>query len=279
MPLVLRHDGAGARPPLGPAGGLVVVGDRDAAARLRRSLIDAPDDGRTREVITLAALRARVATAVNHVPPPCPAPVLRRIALRAALDDPLLDAFGPAARTPGFLAALERALVELRTARITPERLAQVADRLPERALAAAYAATVALIEPVDLHWALVDAAEALTRFPPVSVVGVDEIIPPDWALLRRLARHTQVRVTLLHAPARRAFAAREGHWNARRADADRCEPVTVARSERDPRLAALIATVFEDREPPAIAGGAPVELIGCAGTHGLYRAALSRAL
>lgn len=52
---------------------------------------------------------------------------------------------------------------------------------------------------------------------------------------------------------------------------------------ERDARsndgLAALAETIFEDREPPDSASGAPVRLVGASGTRGLQRAALQEAL
>jgi RecB family exonuclease len=254
-------------------GGLLVVPRREAAAR---ALLDEAGGGAAvmgREAVTFAGLRARVAAAAGVAEVEPPAPIEVRLALREVLDGADLRAFGLSARGPGFLSAIERALAELRAARVPPARVTAAATTATGRALAAIHAAAGAVPLPADALWAAADAARGVAAFPPVTVAAFDDLVPAQWALLHALSRATSVEVVMpfdAGRPAYEARRARQARWEA--------EAVTVAGARPvEAGYAPLAARLFDDG-PPA-AGAPPLRLVGAAGTRGMLRAALDEAL
>src|SRR5262245_43085170 len=255
-------------------GGLLVVPRREAAAR---ALLDEAAGGAAllgREAVTFAGLRARIAAAAGVPDPARPAAIEVRLALREVLDGADLSPFGDSARAPGFLSAVERAIGELRAARVPPERAAAAASTPVARAVAAIHAAAAQVPLPSDGLWEMADAAGAVGRFPPVVVAGFDDLVPGQWALLNALGRAARVEVVMPFDPARAAFEARrerQARWGRAAAAA---ELVGAAPAAGPPALAARL---FDDG-PPA-PGAAPLRLVGAAGSRGMLRAALDEAL
>jgi RecB family exonuclease len=254
-------------------GGLLVVPTREAAAQALAD--EAGELGAVlgREAVTFAGLRGRVAAAAG-IPEPAQAPrIERRLALREVLEAADLSAFGASARTPGFLGGIERALGELRAARVPPDRVAAAATTPVARAVAAVHAAAWGVVpDPSDALWTVADAAAGLAAFPPVVVAGFDDLVPGQWALLRALGRRAPVEVVLPFDPGRRAYEARierQELWGravpATSLDAPAEGPVELARA------------LFDDRTP---LGRAPdLRLVAAAGTRGMLRAAVDEAL
>ena len=191
-------------------GGLLVVPRREAAARV---LLDEAAGGAAvigREAVTFAGLRGRVAAAAGVDEPQPPSAIEVRLALREVLDAADLSAFGDSARAPGFLSAIERAIGELRAARVPPARAAAAAATPVAAAVAAIHAAAWETVPvPSDALWRVADAAAAVAWFPPVTVSGFDDLVPGQWALLRALAQVARVEVVMPFDPARPAFEAR----------------------------------------------------------------------
>ncbi len=191
-------------------GGLLVVPRREDAAR---ALGEAVADGSAalgREAVTFAGLRGRVALAAGVREAEPPSAVAVRLALRAVLDEADLSAFGASAEAPGFLAAVERAVAELRAARVAPARVEAAAATPVARAVAAIHAAAWDAVPMAsDALWAAADAARAVARFPAVTVTGFDDLVPGQWALLHALAQATRVEVVMPFDPDRPAFEAR----------------------------------------------------------------------
>src|SRR5205085_1444919 len=200
----------------------LVVRDADAATR---ALAQAAGAGALlgREVVTLAGLRGRVRRAAGLGEADLPAPIATRLALQEALAGRSWPGFGATVEAPGFLGALERAVAELRRARIDPSELAGEPLPPPQRDLAELYGDVQnALRLPVDADWETADAAGALSAFPPVALVGFDDLSPDAWALLRRLGDVTEVTLALAYEPARAAYRARDERQAAWAAGADR---------------------------------------------------------
>ena len=256
-------------------GGLLVVPRREDAAR---ALLDEAGGGRAvlgREAVTFAGLRGRVAAAAGVPEPAPPAAIEVRLALREVLDAADLSAFGDSARAPGFLAAIERALAELREARVPPARAAEAAATPVAAAVAAIHAAAAETVPlPSDVLWAVADAADGVGSFPPVTVSGFDDLVPGQWALLHALARTTPVEVVMPFDAARPAFEARRDRQARWEREAGAVERAGGAAAAGPPALAARL---FEDGPPAAAAP--PVRLVAAAGTRGMLRAALDEAL
>ena len=256
-------------------GGLLVVPRREDAAR---ALLDEAGGGRAvlgREAVTFAGLRGRVAAAAGVPEPAPPAAIEVRLALREVLDAADLSAFGDSARAPGFLAAIERALAELREARVPPARAAEAATTPVAAAVAAIHAAAAETVPlPSDALWAVADAADGVGSFPPVTVSGFDDLVPGQWALLHALARTTPVEVVMPFDAARPAFEARRDRQARWEREAGAVERAGGAAAAGPPALAARL---FEDGPPAAAAP--PVRLVAAAGTRGMLRAALDEAL
>ncbi len=256
-------------------GGLLVVPRREDAAR---ALLDEAGGGRAvlgREAVTFAGLRGRVAAAAGVPEPAPPAAIEVRLALREVLDAADLSAFGDSARAPGFLAAIERALAELREARVPPARAAEAAATPVAAAVAAIHAAAAETVPlPSDALWAVADAADGVGSFPPVTVSGFDDLVPGQWALLHALARTTPVEVVMPFDAARPAFEARRDRQARWEREAGAVERAGGAAAAGPPALAARL---FEDGPPAAAAP--PVRLVAAAGTRGMLRAALDEAL
>jgi hypothetical protein len=256
-------------------GGLLVVPRPEHAAR---ALLEQAAGGAAalgREAVTFAGLRARVADAAGVPDPAPPAAIEVRLALREVLDSAGLSAFGASAGAPGFLSAIERAVAELRGARVPPGRAEAAAATPVAAAVAAIHAAAAEAVPmPGDGLWAVADAAGRVARFPPVTVAGFDDLVPAQWALLHALGRATGVEVVMPFDPARAGHEAR-GERQARWAR----EAAAVERAGAPPPggPAALAARLFDDG-PPA-PGLAPLRLVGAAGTRGMLRAALDEAL
>ncbi|MCC6831909.1 MAG: PD-(D/E)XK nuclease family protein [Thermoleophilia bacterium] len=262
-----------------PRAGLAVVRDADAAGQLQRQLIHVGGAPEGLEVVTMGALRARVAVAAGIANETGGGPLATRVGLRSAARRVDLAPLGASASAPGFLSALERAVGELREADVDPVRLAEAATEGSTRTIAQIALAAGDVPFPVDGRWATARAAETLTAFPAVTLVGFDDIPPPDWALLRALGRITDVTVVMPYAAGRRAFEARHERHARWAADADVVRVGEPVGDGRDGGLAALAACLFEDVPPPQAAAGAPVRLVGAAGTRGMHRAALMEAL
>ncbi len=256
-------------------GGMLVVPRREDAAR---ALLGEAAGGATvvgREAVTFAGLRGRVAAAAGVPEPEPPAAIEVRLALREVVEAADLSAFGASARTPGFLSALERAVGELRAARVPPARAAAAAATPVAAAVAAIHvAAADAVPLPSDGLWAIADAAAAVRWFPPVTVAGFDDLVPAQWALLHALGRTTRVEVVMPFDPARVAHEARrerQARWTRKAAAVERGGAAAAGGPP------ALAARLFDDGPPPP--GPAPLRLVGAAGTRGMLRAALDEAL
>ncbi len=266
-------------------GGLLVLRDRDAVGV---ALEEAAGPGGVvldREAVTFAGLRARVRAAAGLGPEEPPSSVAVRLALQEALGSRLAwPGFGRAVDAPGLLGVLERAIAELRGARVRPAELARAAPAAgaPSADLAALYADLEGtLLLRADLEWAAADAASALDAFPPVAVDGLDDLAPAAWAMLRGLARVTDVEVAMVHEagrPACRARSERQERWAADAA-AVRDHPAEPEPG-RPASLLALDAGLFEDRtgvaRPP---DGGAVRFVAAAGTRGMHRSGLEEVL
>jgi RecB family exonuclease len=254
-------------------GGLLVVPTREAAAQ---ALLDeAAELGAVldREAVTFAALRGRVAKAAGIPEPEQPSRIELRLALREVLERVDLSAFGESAGSPGFLSGIERAVGELRAARVPPERAESAAATPVARAVAAVHAAAWdAVPHPSDALWAVADAAAGLSSFPPVVVAGFDDLVPGQWALLRALGRAARVEVVLPFDPRRRAFEARRGRQEAW---ARAATTTTADHPAEGP--GALARRLFEDGPPLGVPPD--LRLVGAAGTRGMLRAALDEVL
>ena len=256
-------------------GGLLVVPRREDAARALGAAVADGSAALGREAVTFAGLRGRVALAAGVREPEPPSAVGVRLALRAVLDGVDLSTFGASAEAPGFLAAAERAVAELRAARVAPARVEAAAATPVARAVAAIHAAAWDAVPMAsDALWAAADAARAVARFPPVTVTGFDDLVPGQWALLHALAQATRVEVVMPFNPDRPAFdarRARQERWAAEAGSAGREGAPAGA------GYAGLAARLF-DAVPPA-PDPPPVRLVGAAGTRGMLRAALDEAL
>lgn len=255
-------------------GGLLVVPRREAAAR---ALLDEVAGGAAvigREAITFAGLRGRVAAAAGVDEPEPPSAIEVRLALREVLQAADLSAFGDSARAPGFLSAIERAIGELRAARVPPARAATAAATPVAAAVAAIHAAAWEAVPlPSDALWRVADAAADVERFPPVTVSGFDDLVPGQWALLRALSRVARVEVVMPFDPARPAFEARrerQALWR----HGTTVERAPAAGTGGPPGMAARL---FD--EVPAPADPVALRLVGAAGTRAMLRAALEEAV
>ncbi|MGD9695504.1 MAG: PD-(D/E)XK nuclease family protein [Thermoleophilia bacterium] len=253
-------------------GGLLVVPRRAVATGLM--LAEAVDGVvLDREAVTFAALLDRVAQAAGTVPSRPPSRLRLRLDLHQVLERADLAAFGPSARTPGFLTAVERAVGELRAARIHPDAVDAAAASPLDRAVAAVHRlAWERVRHPADTLWEVAETAEALDRFDPVTVVGYDDLVPGQWALLRALGRIADVTVVLPFAPGRAAYAARRERWAVwnralRRAEAPASPPAGPSR---------LAAALFDDGPP---VGSRDLRMVVAAGTRGMLRAAADEAI
>ncbi len=257
-------------------GGLLVVPRREAAAR---ALLDEAAGGEAllgREAVTFAGLRGRVAAAAGAPEPAPPAAIEVRLALREVLDAADLSAFGDSARAPGFLSAVERAIGELREARVPPARAAAAATTPVAAAVAAIHAAAAETVPlPSDAVWAAADAAHAVRSFPPVTVSGFDDLVPGQWALLHALARHGAGRGR--HA-LRRGAAGVRGAPDPPGAVGARGRGRRAGRSGRGGRAARAGGAPVRRRAARA-RWAPPVRLVAAAGTRGMLRAALDEAL
>ena len=201
-----------------------------------------------------------------------------RLALREVLDAADLSAFGDSARAPGFLAAIERAVAELRAARVAArprgEAAAAPVARRGRRDPRGRRRDAVPL--PSDALWAVGGrGGRAVASFPPVTVSGFDDLVPGQWALLHALARTTPVEVVMpfdadaagLRGAPRPpgAVGARGRGRRARRGRRRAAGPPAPGGAPVRRRAAR--------RGPP------PVRLVGAAGTRGMLRAALDEAL
>ena len=285
MPLVLirAHDHAHAldlaHAEWRDSGGLLVVSDRDAAIRalLRAARTEGVVAGR--DAVTFAALRARIHAAAGAAPPLAPAGVRVRLGLLEALGRCDLPALGEAARAPGFLSALERAIGELREGRLGAAEVRGASSDAVIADLATIHERASEVRMPADERWRAVELAEGLDAFPPVAVCGFDDLAPPEWALLRTLGERGAAAVVMPYAPGRRAFEARDVRQQRWSGEADRVEnPAAPADEARPASLRALSAILFEDRAPPSIDDGA-VRLVGAAGTRGMHRLGLEEVL
>lgn len=254
-------------------GGFLVLPTREAAAQALLAECGEGGVALDREALTFAALRGRIAAAAGIAEPRPPARIEVRLALREALDRVDLTAFGAAAGSPGFLSAVERAVGELREARVTPERVTGAARGPIATALAAVHAAAwEAVPHASDALWEAAAAARGLAGFPPVTVAGFDDLVPGQWELLRAVGAVTPVEVVVPFAPGRSAFearGARVARWEAGLATA------AVDAPAEGPR--ALARRLF-DAGPP-MSETLDLRLVGAAGTAGMLRAALDEAL
>lgn len=259
-----------------PAMGFLVVGDRDAALRTMRAV--AMIAGGSAEVLTLAALRGRVLSAAGLPEARPPSAVAVRLGLREATDGASTPALAASRQSPGFLPALERAMAELWRAKVPATTCAARAPSAIADDVSTLYSVVETFPSAETGRWAVVDAVSLLTEFPPVSVVGFDDLSPADWALLRNLGRVTAVEVVMPYQERRRAHEARHERQKTWAAMADRTEEVTAPDTEKHPSLAAIADVLFEDVAHPDL-GDAPVRLIGAAGTRGMHRVALQEVL
>ncbi len=153
----------------------------------------------------------------------------RERVLRRAVGSLALDAFGAAARTPGFAAAAGRLIVELTRRRVTPQRfagaLARWAGEDPGRlayagALGSLYLAYARELERLGrpdrelFAWRALDALRAAPqrwRETPVFFYGFDDLTPLQHDAIETLARiaGAQVTVSLTYEPGRSALSAR----------------------------------------------------------------------
>lgn len=251
-------------------GGLLVVPDRRAQVRaLERAAREAGGAAADRGVDTWSGVRHAVFRQAGQRPPEVPSRVALRMALQGAVAAAALGATAASARGPGFLEALERALGEVREAGVDAGRLV-AAVRDPVSADIAALLASVADVpHAADVRWAAARAAQTLITFAPVVAVGHDDLAPSAWALLRALARVTQVDVVMPHAGDRMAFEARHARQRRWAAEAD----VVV---DHDAPSAGIDAVVFEDRPP--VHDPRALLRVGAVGTRGMHRAALEQA-
>lgn len=225
-----------------------------------------------REAVTFAGLRGRVARAAGAPEPPSSSRLGFRLGLREVLDAADLSAFGASASAPGFLTGMERAVGELRIARVPPERVATSAVTPVERAVAAIHAAAAGLPHPGDAVWASADAASAVSSFPPVVVAGFDDLVPGQWELLRGLGRVTDVEVVMPFDDARVAFEARRGRHTTWVGGA----PIASVPGGPPAGPALLARGLFEDDSCP---GAIAPRTVGAAGTRGMLRAAVEEVL
>ena len=262
------------------AGGLLVARDRDAARRLELAELAAAAVLLDRRVVTLGGLRSQVRRAAGMRAAEPPAELALRLALVEALAARITwPGFGESAEGPGFPAVAARAILELRSGRVAPPELAAagrgdavIAD-LAELARALPHG-----LAHADLAWEAADAAGRLSAFPPVAVVGFDDLAPPDWAMLRALGRVTDVAVALAYRPGRAAYRARDERQARWAAEASAVHDHEPADDGRPGALQALEGGLFEDVAPAGEAGDV-VRFVEAAGTAGMYRAALEAAL
>lgn len=256
----------------GARGGLLVVPRRSAVteALLAESAAGVLID---REAVTFAGLRSRVLDAAAASEPEVPTRLGIRLALREVLDTLDLTAFGDSAGAPGFLTGVERAIGELRVARIPPARLAAAAVTPVGRAVADIHAAAWdAVVHPADAVWTAAEAAAGLGYFPPVTVGGFDDLVPGQWALLRALGEISEIEVVMPFAAGRPAFEAR----HARQERWAEGAIVEVVKGVPPVGPALLARRLFEEE---GFARIPPPAMIGAAGTRGMLRSALEAAL
>ena len=144
------------------------------------------------------------------------APRRSGVALRSAIVSVLGE------DVAGRLAPLERAVRELRGARVPASAVMRLAAVRPSPALRELDAVVRACAEvelPEDDLWRLVDAARAV-ELGVVAVVSFDDFAPWQWALLRALAETSDVQVSLPFEDGRAAYAARVERVAPWRADA-----------------------------------------------------------
>ena len=254
-------------------GGLLVTTDRDAAGRLTLTALQEQPVIRDRQVVSLAALRMRVLEAAGRPAPEPQSTIGVRLGLQNAIRAVATPALGDSRNAPGFLATLERAVTEMREARLTPQEVRAAASDPIAMDVADLYDACVGVRSPVDDRWTAADAATAIAAFPPVTVVGFDDLAPPDWALLRALG---DVEVAMAFTPGRHAHEARadrQAHWAAE------AHVVNIAGDAPAAGLEALVGHLFEDRAPSSDAHAARIRLVAAAGTRGMHRAALLEVL
>ena len=137
---------------------LLLLVPEQASFQMERALVArAPAGGFWRaQVLSFSRLAQRL-LADGPATPPMLRPVARLLALRriAAREPQLLAAFGKSAAAPGFFAQLETLIEELLSENVTPDRLAQAAERLEQpartRAVAALYERYLAWLEKREL--------------------------------------------------------------------------------------------------------------------------------
>ncbi len=190
------------------------------------------------------------------------------LALRCAITESL-DPTGA-----GHVAALERLILELRSARATPAAFAAAAEATgsaPLRTAARVYHAVADIPSPDAPEWETVDAA-ASVAIGPVCLVGFDDYAPVEWALLRALAVRNPIAAGLAYERDRRVFAARHDRVAAWTADAE----TTNWHSPRMPigAIGSLEQRLFEPGPPEAVEG---VEWLEAAGTDVCHRMAAER--
>jgi RecB family exonuclease len=254
-------------------GGLLVVPRREAAAEAMLAEAEALGAVLGREAVTPAGLRGRVADALGRPEPERPSRIDTRLGLREVLASVDLTPFGPSSETPGFLAAIERAIAELRGARVSAEAVRTAAVTPIDRALAEIHAAALAMPHPADAAWQVADMAADLDAFPPVTVAGFDDLDPAAWALLAALGRVSEVDVVVPFDPERPAFEARRERQARWAADA---EVRTLAETPSTGPVA-LARRLFSDGPP--LTEQLDLRLVGAAGTRGMLRAALEEVL
>ncbi|HJZ61825.1 MAG TPA: hypothetical protein VKD47_06705, partial [Miltoncostaeaceae bacterium] len=182
-------------------GGLLVARDREAARRLELDELGRAAVILDRRVVTLGGLRHEVRRATGLPPAEPPGELALRLALVEALAARLWPGFGASAAGPGFPAVAARAILELRAGRVAPAELAAASGDAVVADLAELARAVPDGLVHADAAWAAADAAGGLAAFPPVAVVGFDDLAPADWALLRALGRVTDVAVALAYRP------------------------------------------------------------------------------
>jgi ATP-dependent helicase/DNAse subunit B len=178
-------------------------------------------------LVTFAGLVREVAAATAVWARPQLGPVQRQAIVAAVVREAALDALARAAERPGFAAALDAFLAELRAAGMGPERFAEQArviaaghhegGHLNELAgLYAAYADRLALLGRDDGHGLAAAATDALRADPaawgarPVLLHGFDDLTREQLALVEALAGAAEVTVAVVHELGRAALAARE---------------------------------------------------------------------
>lgn len=247
--------------------GLLVVPDRRARIRaLQRAAREAGGVSVTGDVTTWSGLRATVFRQAGLRPSEAPSRVAVRLALQEAVASTPLTAVAASARGPGFVAALEAAVAEVRGAGLDAEQVTAAAADPVSADIAALLRAVADVPHPADVHWAAVAAAQGLTTFPPVVAVGQDDLAPSAWAFVRALARVAPVHVVVPHTDGRRGFAARHARQRRWAAQAD----ALMDHPAPDPGIASV---VFEDRPP--VDDPRTIVRVGAVGTRGMHRAGL----